>query len=230
MKTIVLTFDDGLRSHKDFVVPILKENGFTATFFICGGWIGKGNNLTLSEVKEIEEQGFEIGNHFDKHCDLRNVSAKKIINGMSNLNSVFAKSGVECTGSFCLPGFHYNDVVLSVLESCFECRRVRVGCGRHILFDSYQAGGSGPPFPVLTGNLYEIPCSVAGINYNVSNFVQDAERLKEDEVGVFCFHNFTDNEQATTNTSWTQKQFRECVQYLKENKYKTILFKEIGAV
>lgn len=230
MKTVVLTFDDGLRSHKDFVVPLLKENGFTATFFICGGWIGKGGKITLTEIKEMEDQGFEIGNHFDQHYDLRNFSAKGIIKGIENLNSIFTKIEIECTGSFCLPGFRYNDVVLSILESCPECKRVRVGCGRHILFDSYQAGGSGPPFPVSTGNLYEIPCSVAGKNYDVSDFIEDVERLKGSEVGIFCFHDFVDDEQVVTGTSWTQEQFKRCMQYLKVSKCKTLPFKEIGTI
>jgi len=35
MKNICLTFDDGLKSHFEFVRPLLKSNGIKGTFFIC---------------------------------------------------------------------------------------------------------------------------------------------------------------------------------------------------
>ncbi len=35
-KTVVLTFDDAVKSHRTFVGPLLKELGFRATFFVNG--------------------------------------------------------------------------------------------------------------------------------------------------------------------------------------------------
>ena len=38
-RTVVLTFDDAVRSHLDFVAPLLKEHGFQATFFVSHRWL-----------------------------------------------------------------------------------------------------------------------------------------------------------------------------------------------
>ncbi len=38
-RIIVLTFDDAVKSHRTTVVPLLKELGFGATFFVCHNWL-----------------------------------------------------------------------------------------------------------------------------------------------------------------------------------------------
>ena len=34
-KTVVLTFDDAVKSHRTIVAPLLKDLGFNATYAIC---------------------------------------------------------------------------------------------------------------------------------------------------------------------------------------------------
>ncbi len=41
----VLTFDDGYREHLDVVVPLLRERGATATFYVATGLSGDGDAL-----------------------------------------------------------------------------------------------------------------------------------------------------------------------------------------
>ena len=38
-KTVVLTFEDSVRSHLTNVAPLLKKNGFGATFFVTHAWM-----------------------------------------------------------------------------------------------------------------------------------------------------------------------------------------------
>ncbi|WDE97338.1 polysaccharide deacetylase family protein [Lentisphaera profundi] len=37
-KTVILTFDDSVKSKAEFVAPLLKKHGFNATFFITEGF------------------------------------------------------------------------------------------------------------------------------------------------------------------------------------------------
>ena len=60
-KVVILTFDEGNTSDLRTVVPILKKHGFGATFFITSGWLGSKGGLTWSDVKELQQSGFEIG-------------------------------------------------------------------------------------------------------------------------------------------------------------------------
>jgi len=69
-KLIVLTFDDAVKSHRTFVAPLLKELGFGATFFVTHKWMDDRTNfMTWQDIAEINEMGFEIGNHSWTHDD-----------------------------------------------------------------------------------------------------------------------------------------------------------------
>src|SRR5207248_8861832 len=69
-KLVVLTFDDAVKSHRTFVAPLLKELGFGATFFVTHKWMeDRTNFMTWQDIAEINEMGFEIGNHSWTHDD-----------------------------------------------------------------------------------------------------------------------------------------------------------------
>src|SRR5712671_7863755 len=69
-KLVVLTFDDAVKSHRTFVAPLLKELGFGATFFVTQRWMDDRTNfMTWEDIAEMNEMGFEIGNHSWTHDD-----------------------------------------------------------------------------------------------------------------------------------------------------------------
>ncbi len=70
-KTVVLTFDDGWKSFKEYAHPILKELGFPATLFIYTDFIGSRISLSWAELKELAQEGFDIQAHSKTHEDMR---------------------------------------------------------------------------------------------------------------------------------------------------------------
>lgn len=64
---LVLTFDDGNISNHDVALPILREFGFKATFFITVGQIGMGNTMDWSQIRALYAAGMEIGSHTLTH-------------------------------------------------------------------------------------------------------------------------------------------------------------------
>ena len=70
-KTVVLSFDDGWKSFRPHVVPILKELGFAATLFIYTDFVGAGTALTWDDLRELAREGFDIQAHSKTHGDLR---------------------------------------------------------------------------------------------------------------------------------------------------------------
>src|SRR6058998_3220792 len=69
-RLVVLTFDDAVSSHYSVVRPILKRYGFGATFFITEGFsfrTNKAGYMTWEQIKELHQDGFEIGNHTRDH-------------------------------------------------------------------------------------------------------------------------------------------------------------------
>jgi peptidoglycan/xylan/chitin deacetylase (PgdA/CDA1 family) len=70
-KTVVLTFDDGWRSFKEFAYPLLKELGFPATLFIYTDFVGARVAMSWQELKELADEGFDIQAHSKTHGDMR---------------------------------------------------------------------------------------------------------------------------------------------------------------
>jgi peptidoglycan/xylan/chitin deacetylase (PgdA/CDA1 family) len=71
-KTVVLTFDDGYRSFREYAYPVLKELRFTATLFVYTDYVGAGRNaLTWDELKALAADGFDVQAHSKSHSDLR---------------------------------------------------------------------------------------------------------------------------------------------------------------
>jgi len=71
-RAVVLTFDDGYRSFKQYARPILRELGFTATLFVYTDYVGAGRNaLSWQDLRELSAEGFDVQAHSKSHGDLR---------------------------------------------------------------------------------------------------------------------------------------------------------------
>ena len=73
-KPVMLTFDDGHISHLKHVVPVLKEKNFKAIFFIPVSLIGQAQHMNWSQLKELIQEGFEVGSHGFRHIPLSNLT------------------------------------------------------------------------------------------------------------------------------------------------------------
>ena len=71
-KTVVLTFDDGWKSFKEYAYPILKELGFPATLFIYTDFIGARIALSWPELEGARpRKGSTSRAHSKSHDDMR---------------------------------------------------------------------------------------------------------------------------------------------------------------
>ncbi|MDI6861415.1 MAG: polysaccharide deacetylase family protein [Caldisericia bacterium] len=69
-KSVLITFDDGLKGVYEFAYPILKKYGFKATFFVIVSRVGRVSSyVDWDNLKEMVNSGvFSIGSHtFDSH-------------------------------------------------------------------------------------------------------------------------------------------------------------------
>jgi peptidoglycan/xylan/chitin deacetylase (PgdA/CDA1 family) len=70
-KPVIITIDDGFRSVYDLAFPVLKEYSFPATLFLYTDFIANGpNQLSWQKIREMIDQGIEIGSHTLSHCNL----------------------------------------------------------------------------------------------------------------------------------------------------------------
>lgn len=86
-RPVVLTFDDGFVNVAEHGAPVLSRLGFRATLFAVAGHCGGHNDwpsqsqrvprlplLSLAQLRELAQAGFEIGSHGQRHAPLDRVS------------------------------------------------------------------------------------------------------------------------------------------------------------
>lgn len=78
-KPVVLTFDDGSKSHFQYVFPLLQKYGIKATFFVYPANIVTKSNiqLTWADLRKMAWAGMDIESHTFSHPFLTKTSFKR---------------------------------------------------------------------------------------------------------------------------------------------------------
>jgi peptidoglycan/xylan/chitin deacetylase (PgdA/CDA1 family) len=151
-KAAVLTFDDGFSDNYEFVCPLLMESGFGAIFFIIpgaingakcrfkrGGYMKSEEFMNWSQIRDISDEGFEIGSHSMTHPDFRELSAGEAYEEMiSSKKEIEDRIGIEVR-HFCFPyGKFRSDQVRLLIRAGYESfATTRPGMG----FESMEIDG-----------------------------------------------------------------------------------------
>ncbi|MDX2136820.1 MAG: polysaccharide deacetylase family protein [Chloroflexota bacterium] len=71
-KPVVLTFDDGHLDAYTQAFPLLREYGFTATFFIITGFADRNyvDHLSWAQIREMADAGMSMEAHTKTHSEL----------------------------------------------------------------------------------------------------------------------------------------------------------------
>ena len=85
-KVVAITFDDAYQSAYTHAYPVLKEINAPATIYVITDYVGEENlwdlnvgnikfqHISWEELKELKENGWEIGSHTLSHRDLRKLN------------------------------------------------------------------------------------------------------------------------------------------------------------
>lgn len=120
-KQAVITFDDGYLDNYENAVPILKDCGFTATFYCIAEMVGKKGYMSAEQLKEMISDGFEVGSHTLSHPELPTVSVeekkRQIAESKKRLSDLLSTN----IRSFCYPrGLYDEDSLHFVSEAGYE--------------------------------------------------------------------------------------------------------------
>lgn len=69
-RPVVITFDDGNLDVFDYAYPIMKKYGLVGTFYIVENYIDSSDMISTDQVKELIQNGWEIGLHSRSHAHL----------------------------------------------------------------------------------------------------------------------------------------------------------------
>jgi len=138
---IAITFDDGYRGWIDYVYPVLRDLGISATFFVSSGLVGlhgeeernfflknlrsdrqTTGSITAEELRKLAGAGFAIGGHTCNHVNVADYR------DLTKLNNEVQKDKInleKITGTkveyFAYPfGFYHNSSIdlVQMLQVC----------------------------------------------------------------------------------------------------------------
>jgi len=223
-KTVVLTFDDAVKSQRMVVAPLLKELGFQATFFITKAWMKDTSNfLTWEETAEIHRMGFEIGNHSWTHSDFSSPeNGTKLGEELQMVEKELAKVGVPKPVSFAWCGNTFGPEAIEQLRRN-GYRIARRGMQPEKPYGEIQVG---PSLDVTKHHPLLIPTTGdAYPGWTLEHFKKVLSSAKPGEIVVLQFHGAPDIKHPWVNTP--ADAFRQYMTYLKQNGYRAIAMRDL---
>lgn len=114
---VLITLDDGYASNYTLALPILKEFGFTATFFITTDNIGCEGFMSAREIKKASDGGITIGSHGMSHRFLTALAdseaEKELQYSKISLEAIIEKP----VNSLSVPGGFYNRRIKQLVKA-----------------------------------------------------------------------------------------------------------------
>src|SRR5215212_4377673 len=139
-----LTFDDAYEDFLYTAVPVLKEFDFSATVFAVAGMLGGSNTwkhlynpeprkrlLTAEELREVSNQGMEVGAHSVTHAEMINLLEERLHQEVNESRRLLGEVLGSVVEGFCYPyGRSDEATVRAVRDAGYD-----YACGVHRLTD-----------------------------------------------------------------------------------------------
>jgi peptidoglycan/xylan/chitin deacetylase (PgdA/CDA1 family) len=110
--SVVITFDDGCETDWTMAAPRLLESGFGATFYVVSGWIGRRKGfMSVAQLRELANAGFEIGSHSVSHAFLTDIAATQLRSELADSKHHLEDLLGRAVKHFSCPGGRWNRAV-----------------------------------------------------------------------------------------------------------------------
>lgn len=218
-KSVVLTFDDAVKSHRTHVGPMLRELGFRATFFVSQRWMDGGKEfMTWNDIGDLHRMGFEIGNHTWTHSNFsKPEQAAKLAGELAMVDAELAKVGVPRPVVFAWPGNGFGPEAVAVLRER-GYKLARRGGAPEVAYGKIVVG---PAFDPALHHPLLIPTTHDSYpDGTVENFRNCLAQAREGKIAVLQFHGVPDTAHPWVHTP--PERFRQFLEILKSEGYITM--------
>lgn len=213
---VVLTFDDAEISHLTTAAPILKKFGYTATFFVCDRARKKEEKenryMNWSHIKELNDMGFEIGNHTAHHKNVTKLTREQLIEEVGYIEKKCKENGIPHPVSFAYPG-NINDSTSQAILAELGYKYARAGSSR--LYNPKE------------DNVMAVPSyTTLDASERIKNRVSMAlKQLQNGQFLILTFHGINSevNPKYSTSTSY----FTELLNYMYDNDFNVIAMRDL---
>jgi peptidoglycan/xylan/chitin deacetylase (PgdA/CDA1 family) len=210
---VSLTFDDGDADNYS-VRSVLAENNLRATFYVVSGFTNLNGYMTEDQLRDLYNDGNEIGGHTLDHAKLTEVRGEDLKNEVCQDRSNLTAYGFNVT-SFAYPFGHYDD----------EAKQAVIDCG----YGNARgvSGGSENLPPTDAYGLHAMPYIVSDTRF--PKMVRYVTEVAKDGGGwvIFVFHHVCDGcDQYAVNPEI----FSEFAQWLGKQQSNGLVVKTVGEV
>ena len=115
-KPIILSFDDGYEDNYRVILPMLKERGMKAVFYVVTNDIGLPGYMTWDNLFDMERRGMEIGSHTANHIPLTELPPEKQRDELRLSKLMLEWKGLKTIYSFSYPNGAYDAGVVAMLQ------------------------------------------------------------------------------------------------------------------
>jgi peptidoglycan/xylan/chitin deacetylase (PgdA/CDA1 family) len=225
-KTVVLTFDDAVKSHIEVVAPLLKDHGFGATFFVTHLWMDDTERfMNWEDIAELHRMGFEIGNHSWTHPNFSSPKvAARLAGELALIDFELDQVGVPKPVSFAWTGNAFGPEAVNVLRNR-GYTFARRGMQPEITYGEIVPG---PLYDPDEHDQLLIPSAGdAYPSWTLEHFKRVVDRAKDGKIAVVQFHGVPDNAHPWVHTP--VERFRKYMAYLKDGGFNVIAMRDLAA-
>jgi peptidoglycan/xylan/chitin deacetylase (PgdA/CDA1 family) len=117
-KPIVLTFDDGYRSHVDVAMPELERRGWPGVLYLEVAALKKpgAEGISRAGVRKLIDAGWELGAHTMTHPDLTTSDAAALTEEVAGSRKLLRRAFGVPVDAFCYPAGKYDEAVIAAVD------------------------------------------------------------------------------------------------------------------
>jgi peptidoglycan/xylan/chitin deacetylase (PgdA/CDA1 family) len=140
-RPVVITFDDGFTSAVENAVPVLQAHGFTATFYLVAGLMGKSSRwlgtdpgmsrpmLDWEGARGLRALGFTCGSHTVTHPKLTQLDPASRLEELTRSRKILQDGLGDSVDHFAYPYGDHDGSVRDEVERCGYRSAVSVKIG-----------------------------------------------------------------------------------------------------
>jgi len=207
---VILRFDDSYDDHYLQAYPLMKARGMVGVIFLWVGRVGISGYLTLDQLKELVEEGWEIASHTQTHTRFDTLTRAEIESEVRQTKEWVEENLQSPCITFSYPAFITNDKYGNNVKD-LVAKYHPYGCTGTELWDGK---------PSQTIGRY-----IAVRNDNVANF----ESLLDDGIAekkiIICLtHSF-----GTADFQITEANFEKLLDLIDSKGLKVVTFRDIAS-
>lgn len=115
-RPIVLSFDDGFRSHVRVALPALLEHGWAGVLNLTVSHLAPHGDLRASSIRRLVSAGWEIDSHSLTHPDLTAIDDAKLRREVRRSRISISRAFDVPVDFFCYPAGRYDGRVIAAVR------------------------------------------------------------------------------------------------------------------